>query len=90
MVQDENFIKSREQVKKFIKFSKWLGGCKSSTYQKISGGIVNGCKNPDLTETDIEQLFSVIEKAREEIQDMATNGLKSIYEFENEVKRIRG
>jgi hypothetical protein len=89
MTQDDKFIQARNKAKKYINFSKWLGGCRSSTYQKISNGIVNGTRNPDLIKLDTDRVQDAINKAKEEIQDAATNGMKAIEEFEQELNRLR-
>ena len=79
MRQDNKFISKRDKVKKYLNFSAILGGGKSSTYAKLSGGIYNGIQNGDLTGLDIDRLNERLDEVE-----------NSIREFREELKRIDG
>lgn len=72
MKQDEQYILARDQVRKVINFSRMLGGNRSSTYGKSTGGIFNGVRNPDLTSQDIQRLQSVVSEAEVKLKDYKT------------------
>jgi hypothetical protein len=88
MKQDPKFIRARGKAKKYMNFSKLLGGGRSSTYQKITGGLVNNARYPDLIPADKERLTEAIAKAKIEVQDVVKNGMKTLKEFEKELNRI--
>jgi hypothetical protein len=88
MKQNQQFIQAREKARKYMNFSKLLGGGRSSTYQKITGGLVNNARYPDLIPADKERLTEAIAKAKLEVQDVMKNGMKTLKEFERELNRI--
>lgn len=78
MKQNQSFISAREKVKNYLNFSAILGGGKSSTYAKLSGGFYNGIQNGDLTTLDIERInekLDVTEASIKEFRDELNKGI---------------
>jgi len=80
MIQDKKYIKSRDRLKEYFSFRKYLGN--SSANIKSSGGIYNGERNGDLNADEVVRIKDMLKEIKEAV--------KAIDDFEKEFNRANG